>query len=251
MTNGITRAAAKIALGLQDKIYLGNLNAQRDWGHAKDYVRMMWMILQADKPEDWVIATGITTKVRDFVKMAFHEVGIELEFKGEGKEEKGYLSGIDEKIFSEKVGEQYLDSIKQKLSRAGLSPAGGGGTRSVPGVDSSLVPPLQAIIEVDPRYFRPTEDITGKNSEQEILAILNKYGIRVIRDNSHNSCSVEIWGSGQPMREFLWSEEMTDACVYLMKRINFEDVISTSSLRGGTTKQSHRCYQTPQPWLAS
>ena len=98
---------------------------------------------------------------------------------------------------------------------------------------------------------RPIEDITGKNSEQEILAILNKYGIRVIRDNSHNSCSVEIWGSGQPMREFLWSEEMADACVYLMKRINFEDVISTSSLRGGTTKQSHRCYQTPQPWLAS
>ena len=76
---------------------------------------------------------------------------------------------------------------------------------------------------------RPIEDITGKNSEQEILAILNKYGIRVIRDNSHNSCSVEIWGSGQPMREFLWSEEMADACVFLMENINFSDLVRTNS----------------------
>ncbi len=80
VTRKITRAVSRIALGLQDKLYLGNLDSQRDWGHAKDYVRMMWMILQADKAEDWVIATGTTTKIRDFVKMAFDYVGIELEF---------------------------------------------------------------------------------------------------------------------------------------------------------------------------
>ena len=149
VTRKITRAAAKIALGLQDKIYLGNLNAQRDWGHAKDYVRMMWMILQADKPEDWVIATGITTSIREFVRLAFAEIGLEITFKGKDKAEKGYLSGINEEIFTEKVGEQYLVNLKQKLSRVGLSPAGGGGTRSVPGVVPSSVPPSQAVVEVD------------------------------------------------------------------------------------------------------
>lgn len=76
VTRKITRAVSKIVLGLQDKFYLGNLNAKRDWGHAKDYVRMMWMILQANKPEDWVIATGKTTTIRDFVRMSFAEVGI-------------------------------------------------------------------------------------------------------------------------------------------------------------------------------
>ena len=136
VTRKITRAAAKIALGLQDKIYLGNLNAQRDWGHAKDYVRMMWMILQADEPEDWVIATGITTSIREFVRMAFAEIGLEITFKGEGKEEKGYLSAINENLFTEKVGKQYLDSIKQKLTRAGLSPAGGGARLKRAGVVS-------------------------------------------------------------------------------------------------------------------
>ena len=85
VTRKITRAASRIALGLQDKFYLGNLDAQRDLGHAKDYVRMMWMILQADQPEDWVIATGKTTTVRDFVKMSFAEVGISLKFTGEGE----------------------------------------------------------------------------------------------------------------------------------------------------------------------
>ena len=88
VTRKITRATARIALGLQEKIYLGNLDAKRDWGHAKDYVRMMWMILQAEQPEDWVIATGKTTTVREFVRLSFAEVGIELEFKGAGVNEK-------------------------------------------------------------------------------------------------------------------------------------------------------------------
>ena len=88
----ITRAVARIALGLQEKLYLGNLDALRDWGHAKDYVRMMWMILQAEEPEDWVIATGKTTSVREFATLAFAELGIELEFSGTGIEEKGIVN---------------------------------------------------------------------------------------------------------------------------------------------------------------
>lgn len=119
VTRKITRAVAKIALGLQEKIYLGNLEAKRDWGHAKDYVRMMWMILQADKAEDWVIATGVTTTVRDFVRMAFGEVGIELEFKGEGVDEKAYVIKCNDDEFQVEIG--------------------------------------QEVLSVDPSYFRPTE----------------------------------------------------------------------------------------------
>jgi len=91
VTRKITRAAAKIAMGLQEKLYLGNLDAQRDWGHAKDYVEAMYLILQQDQPEDYVIATGVTTRVREFVRMAFAETGIIIEFKGEGVDEKGYV----------------------------------------------------------------------------------------------------------------------------------------------------------------
>jgi GDPmannose 4,6-dehydratase len=91
VTRKITRGVSKIAMGLQDKLFLGNLDAQRDWGHAKDYVEAMYLILQQPEPEDFVIATGITTYVRDFVRMAFDEVGIELEFRGEGVEEVGYI----------------------------------------------------------------------------------------------------------------------------------------------------------------
>ncbi|MFS4482680.1 GDP-mannose 4,6-dehydratase [Hyunsoonleella sp. 2307UL5-6] len=119
VTRKITRAVAKIALGLQDKIFLGNLEAKRDWGHAKDYVRMMWMILQADKAEDWVIATGVTTTVREFVRMAFLEVGIELEFKGEGVDEKAYVKSCSNKDSKLEVGKE--------------------------------------VLSVDPTYFRPTE----------------------------------------------------------------------------------------------
>ena len=115
----ITRAVSKIALGLKDKFYLGNLDAKRDWGHAKDYVRVMWMILQAEKPQDWVIATGVTTTVRDFVILAFSEVGIELEFKGEGQDEKAYVTACNNKDFKVKIGKE--------------------------------------VLSVDPTYFRPTE----------------------------------------------------------------------------------------------
>lgn len=119
VTRKITMAVASIAMGLQNTLYLGNLNAQRDWGHAKDYVEAMWLILQQDKPEDFVIATGITTSVRDFIKMAFSEVGIELEFTGEGVNEKG--------------------TVKSCSNDAYQLPAG------------------KVVVAVDPEYFRPTE----------------------------------------------------------------------------------------------
>lgn len=108
VTRKITRAIAQIVLGKKDKFFLGNLNAQRDWGHAKDYVRMMWMILQAESAEDWIIATGKTTSVRDFVRLAFLEVGIELEFKGKGIEEKAYILSCSNKNYQLDVGKEVL-----------------------------------------------------------------------------------------------------------------------------------------------
>jgi len=127
VTRKITRAAAKIALGLQNCLYLGNLSAQRDWGHAKDYVEAMWLILQQEKPEDFVIATGITTTVRDFVKMTFAELGIEVEFSGKDEHEKGVIIDVD----------------TEKATSLGLD------------VDSLKIG--QTIVKVDPKYFRPTE----------------------------------------------------------------------------------------------
>jgi GDPmannose 4,6-dehydratase len=108
VTRKITRAVARIALGQKEKFYLGNLDAKRDWGHAKDYVRMMWMILQADKAEDWVIATGKTTTVRDFVRMAFAEVGIALEFRGEGINEKGFVASCNDENYKLEIGKEVL-----------------------------------------------------------------------------------------------------------------------------------------------
>lgn len=118
VTRKITRAVAQMALGLADKLYMGNIDAKRDWGHAKDYVEAMWLILQQDTPEDYVIATGITTTVRDFIKMAFAEIGVELEFKGEGVNETGVVKSA---------------------------------------TDSQLFPAGREVVCIDPRYFRPTE----------------------------------------------------------------------------------------------
>jgi GDPmannose 4,6-dehydratase len=127
VTRKITRAASKIALGLQDKLYLGNLDAKRDWGHAKDYVKMMWLILQADEAEDWVIATGKTTAVRDFVEMAFKYAGINLKFIGEGVDEKGIINSIDR----DRMKELSIENTDLKVG--------------------------QEVVAVDPKYFRPTE----------------------------------------------------------------------------------------------
>ena len=108
VTRKITRAVSRIALGLQDKFYLGNLDAKRDWGHAKDYVRMMWMILQHDKPEDWVIATGRTTSIRDFVKMAFAHIGVTLSFKGEGINEVAIIDSCSNEKYQLVIGKEVL-----------------------------------------------------------------------------------------------------------------------------------------------
>ena len=108
VTRKITRAASKIALGLQEKLYLGNLDAKRDWGHAKDYVRVMWMILQADKADDWVIATGNTTTVRDFVIMAFNYAGIKLVFKGEGENERGIVISCNNPNYQLDIGKEVV-----------------------------------------------------------------------------------------------------------------------------------------------
>jgi GDPmannose 4,6-dehydratase len=116
VTRKITRAVSKIALGLQDKIYLGNLDSKRDWGHAKDYVRMMWMILQAEKAEDWVIATGRTTTIRDFVKMAFSHIGVELEFTGKGINEIAKIKSCSNKKYQLEIGKEVL-SIDERYFR--------------------------------------------------------------------------------------------------------------------------------------
>ena len=109
VTRKITMGVAKIVKGLQDKLYLGNLDAKRDWGHAKDYVRMMWMILQHDKPEDWVIATGKTTSIRDVVKMAFDFLGIELEFFGKGINEKAYVKSCKNPNYQIQIGKEVIN----------------------------------------------------------------------------------------------------------------------------------------------
>jgi GDPmannose 4,6-dehydratase len=108
VTRKITRATAKIALGLQDKLFLGNLDALRDWGHAKDYVEAMWLILQQDVAEDYVIATGVTTSVRDFVKMSFKKVGIQLEFRGEGVDEKAYVVSCADRDYQLEIGKEVV-----------------------------------------------------------------------------------------------------------------------------------------------
>ena len=143
VTRKITRAVAKISLGLQDKIYLGNLDAKRDWGHAKDYVECMWRILQQDQPEDWVIATGTTTSVREFARMAFREVGIELEFTGSGKDEIGSVASCSQPDYQLPIGTN--------------------------------------VVAVDPNYYRPTEVdllVGDPTKAKEILGWEPKYDVQ-------------------------------------------------------------------------
>ena len=116
VTRKITRAVSRIAFGLQDKLFLGNLDSKRDWGHAKDYVRMMWMILQAEEAEDWVIATGRTTTIRDFVKMAFAHIGVELEFTGDGVDEIAKIKSCANSQYKLEIGKEIL-SIDEKYFR--------------------------------------------------------------------------------------------------------------------------------------
>lgn len=145
VTRKITLAASRIALGLQKKLYLGNLNAERDWGHAKDYVEAMWLILQQDIAEDYVIATGVTTRVREFVRMAFAELGIVLKFEGEGVDEKGIVESCNNPEFNLAIGE--------------------------------------VVVEVDPTYFRPTEVellIGNPTKSKEKLGWIPKYDLAAL-----------------------------------------------------------------------
>lgn len=131
VTRKITRSISRIALGLLDKLYLGNLSAKRDWGHAKDYVRSMHLILQQEHGDDYVVATGQTTEVREFVRLACAEIGLTVEFRGEGLDEVGVLASIDEARFAEYVGQEYLEGIRTRLG--------------------------EELVAVDPAYFRPAE----------------------------------------------------------------------------------------------
>ena len=133
VTRKVTRALSRVALGMQDKFYMGNLSSQRDWGHAKDYIKAMYLILQQPAPSDYVIATGITTAIRDFITMAAKEIGLTIEFKGEGVDEKGYITAVDTSIFCEKVGGKYLSAIRERIANN------------------------PEVVNVDPHYFRPTE----------------------------------------------------------------------------------------------
>ncbi|AMR30473.1 GDP-mannose 4,6-dehydratase [Mucilaginibacter sp. PAMC 26640] len=127
VTRKITRAVTRIALGMQKVLYLGNLSAERDWGHAKDYVAAMWLMLQQEQAEDYVIATGVTTPVREFVRMAFGDLGIDIEFSGKGANEKGVIIDMDE----ERIAELGLNADVLRFG--------------------------QTVVKVDPKYYRPTE----------------------------------------------------------------------------------------------
>ena len=160
VTRKITRAAARIALNLQERLYLGNLNSKRDWGHAKDYVEAMYLILQQEKAEDFVIATGKTTEIREFVKMAFAHAGVILDFKGSGVDEIGFVSEINADTFEKQTGKKCHLSIGQE------------------------------VVFVDPKYFRPTEvdlligDTTKSN---EKLGWKPKYDLPALVEDMMNS----------------------------------------------------------------
>lgn len=131
VTRKVTRAVSRIVLGLQETVFMGNLSSKRDWGHAKDYIKAMYLILQQETADDYVISTGVTTSIRDFIKMSFLETGITVEFRGEGKDEKGIITSIDKNLFQAVVGDSHLDSIQKRIG--------------------------EVVVKVDPAYFRPTE----------------------------------------------------------------------------------------------
>ena len=166
VTRKVTRALSRVALGMQERFYMGNLSSQRDWGHAKDYIKAMYLILQQDTPSDYVIATGITTAIRDFIALAGKEIGLTIEFKGEGIEEKGYLTAVDKVVFSEKVGEKYLPHIEEKIAKN------------------------EAVVLVDPQYFRPTEVdllIGDPTKSQTVLGWKPQYDLKSLVEDMMRS----------------------------------------------------------------
>lgn len=157
VTRKITRAVCKMALGLQNRLYLGNMDSKRDWGHAKDYVRAMWMILQQEKPDDYVIATGTTTSIREFVDMAFRQIGCTLSYKGKGMDETGVLESIDKSIFIQKVGESYYNDFSKRIG--------------------------DVLVAVDAKYFRPAEVdflLGDARKAQEVLGWKPEYDLAAL-----------------------------------------------------------------------
>jgi len=156
VTRKVTRAMSRIALGMQEAVYMGNLSSKRDWGHAKDYIRAMHLILQQDEPSDYVISTGITTTIRDFIRLAGAEAGLTIAFRGEGAAETGHLVAVDEAKFTERVGAEYLAGIQQRVAEGAV------------------------VVAVDPQYFRPTEVdlLIGDNTKsREVLGWTPEYDL--------------------------------------------------------------------------
>ena len=193
VTRKVTRAVSRIVLGMQKKVYMGNLSSKRDWGHAKDYVRAMYAILQQDEPSDYVIATGITTTIRDFIRMAFEEIGVGIRFKGEGIDEVAILESIDEGLFVKKVGDAYLENFKKRVG--------------------------EEVVGVDPQYFRPTEvelligDATkartrlGWEPEYSLAALIEdmmKNDIKLMKKESY----LKEGGTKLPSSARYWSNSM-------------------------------------------
>lgn len=218
VTRKVTRAVSRIVLGMQKKVYMGNLSSKRDWGHAKDYVRAMYAILQQDEPSDYVIATGITTTIRDFIRMAFEEIGVGIRFKGEGIDEVAILESIDEELFVKKVGDAYLENFKKRVG--------------------------EEVVGVDPQYFRPTEvelligDATkartrlGWEPEYSLAALIEdmmKNDIKLMKKESYlkEGPSIErkygeqVLGVGDTAKEYFnimylrpWLERFFSECGY-------------------------------------
>ncbi len=131
VTRKVTRAVSRIVLGLQNKVFMGNLSSKRDWGHAKDYIKAMYLILQQETADDYVISTGVTTTIRDFIKMSFLEVGVDIDFRGTDEKEEGFIVNVNDEIFSKVVGEEHLQTFKKRVG--------------------------ESVVGVDPAYYRPTE----------------------------------------------------------------------------------------------
>lgn len=163
VTRKITRGAARIALGMQDKLYMGSIDSKRDWGHAKDYIEAMWLILQQDTPDDYCIATGVTTSIRDFIKMAFFHMGIKLSFLGSGIDEKATIESVNKDIFIEAVSEEAYSEIVNRIG--------------------------SVILEIDPKYFRPTEVdllIGDATKAREKLGWIPKYDLKALVEDMMN-----------------------------------------------------------------
>lgn len=179
VTRKITRAAARISLGLLDTLYIGNMDAERDWGHAEDYVEAMWLVLQQDQPDDFVIATGVKTKVREFIRLSFAELGIYLRFEGTGKDEVGIIDSLDH----EKIQRLELN-LQKKIG--------------------------EVVVRVDPRYFRPTEVdllIGDASKAKEKLGWIPKHSVTTLikdmikSDLSHFKVEKKLAENGYTIRK--------------------------------------------------